>query len=68
MKRESPDQNGILNYAVVNAELETFIEKIWVLGGKIIVPPTEVPNMWEFLIFLDSEWWTMALWKNSESC
>jgi predicted enzyme related to lactoylglutathione lyase len=28
MKRESPDQNGILNYAVVNAELETFIEKI----------------------------------------
>ncbi len=68
MKRKSEMQKGILNYVVVEDEVETFVSKIEALGGKVMVPVTEIPNIGKFVIFQDSEGGTIAIWKcNTES-
>ncbi len=68
MKRKSEEQKGILNYVVVNDEVETFVPQIEKLGGKIMVPVTEIPNVGKFVIFQDSEANIIAIWKCNISC
>ncbi len=68
MKRKNEAQKGILNYVVVNDEVETFVPEIEKLGGKIIVPVTEIPKVGKFVIFQDSERNTLAIWKCNTEC
>jgi uncharacterized protein len=49
-------------YAQVDS-LEKTLEQINKLGGKTIVPPTEVPNMGHFAWFSDPEGNCVGLWK-----
>jgi uncharacterized protein len=49
-------------YAQVE-DLEASLAKVGKLGGKTIVPPTEVPGMGHFAWFQDPEGNCMGLWK-----
>jgi len=54
------------NYTVVYAQVEdlkTYIDKATKLGGKQIVPPTEVPGMGHFAWIADPEGTPFGLWK-----
>jgi predicted enzyme related to lactoylglutathione lyase len=54
------------NYVTVYAQvddLEKSLKKVAQLGGKTIVPPTEVPGMGHFAWFADPEGNTVGLWK-----
>jgi uncharacterized protein len=54
------------NYCVVYAQvddLEATIAQAQKLGGKLLVPATEVPGMGHFAWLADSEGNTFGLWK-----
>ena len=44
-------------------DLQGYLDKIGRLGGKTIVPPTEVPGMGGFAWFSDPEGNVVGLWK-----
>ena len=50
MKRQNPEQKPT-NYITVES-VDTYIKKIEVLGGKVLVPKMEVPGI---------GWWAMAV-------
>ena len=50
MKKQHPDHK-VTNYIQVES-IDDYVKKIEELGGKVIVPKTEVPNML---------WWAMAI-------
>lgn len=54
--------NYMLVYAQVD-DLEKYLAKATELGGKIVVPPQEVPNMGHFAWFSDPEGTVFGLWK-----
>jgi hypothetical protein len=54
--------NYVTVYAMVD-DLAATIEKATTLGGKQIVPPTEVPGMGHFAWLADPEGNVVGLWK-----
>ena len=53
MKKTDPNQTP-LNYILVES-VDDFGKKLVQLGGKIIMPKTEIPNMGYFAVALDPE-------------
>jgi predicted enzyme related to lactoylglutathione lyase len=54
------------NYVTVYVEvddLQNYLDKAEGLGGKMIIPPTEVPEMGSFAWFADIDGNTIGLWK-----
>ncbi len=56
--------NYITVYAQVE-DLEASLQKAESLGGKTLVPPTEIPGMGHFAWIADPEGTTFGLWKPS---
>lgn len=54
--------NYVTIYVQVD-DLETHLKKAESLGGKTIIPPTEVPQMGHFAWMEDPEGNTVGLWK-----
>ena len=65
-KRQTPEQVGLLNYIDVES-IDDYSAKVEQLGGKIIMPKTPVPGMGWFVICLDTENNTFAIWQNDEN-
>lgn len=57
-----PPHNYITVYAQVD-DLEACIQKAESLGGKMLVPPTEVPGTGHFAWIADPEGTPFGLWK-----
>lgn len=57
-----PPHNYVTVYAQVN-DLNATLAKIETLGGKTLIPPTEVPGMGHFAWFTDPEGNALGLWK-----
>jgi len=54
------------NYVTVYAQvddLQAYLNKVGKLGGKTIVPPTEVPGAGHFAWFSDPDGNVLGLWK-----
>ena len=62
MKRKCPEQQGIMNYLLVES-LDKGMAKVEKLGGKVLMPRTEVPQMGFFAICQDTEKNAFALWE-----
>ena len=54
--------NYITVYAQVD-DLPAYVAKAESLGGRTLVPPTEVPNMGSFAWLTDPEGTVFGLWK-----
>jgi uncharacterized protein len=50
----NPGQNGVTVYVAVS-DMEATLKKAEELGGKVVVPITEIPNMVTFAMFEDIE-------------
>ena len=57
-----PDQSYVTIYAEVD-DPDAYLKKVENLGGKIIVPTTEIPNMVTFAMFADPEGHMVGLVK-----
>ncbi len=57
--------SGVIIYAGVD-DLEATLQKVASLGGKTLVPPTEVPGIVTFAVFEDPEGHAMGIVKNEE--
>lgn len=55
MKRQSPDQPHMWLPYVQVASADATAEKAKKLGGSLVVPPTDIPNVGRFSIFLDTQ-------------
>jgi hypothetical protein len=64
MKRQHP-QHTITNYIGVNS-VDDYSKKVERLGGKVMVPKTEVPTYGWFAVCTDTENNTFALWEPME--
>jgi predicted enzyme related to lactoylglutathione lyase len=54
------------NYLTVYVQvddLQAYLDKAGKLGGKTLVPPTDVPGVGKFAWFADPEGTTVGLWK-----
>ena len=54
--------NYVLFYVLVD-DLQAYLDKAEGLGGKTVIPPTEVPGMGAFAWFTDVAGNTLGLWK-----
>jgi predicted enzyme related to lactoylglutathione lyase len=61
MKRQNPQQS-ILNYVGVPS-IDEYSKRINELGGKIIVPKTEIGGYGSFAVSMDTENNTFAIWE-----
>ena len=57
---------GVVIYAQVE-DIQAYLDKAVSLGGKVILPLTEVPNMVTYALFTDIEGNTMGLIKGPQS-
>ena len=64
MKKMDPNQRPV-NYVLVES-VDDFSKKVQQLGGRIIVPKTEVPKMGQFAMALDPEGNLIGLWESTE--
>jgi hypothetical protein len=66
MMKLSPDMKGVpphwLAYFAV-ADCDASAKKVGELGGKVVVPPTDIPNIGRFAIAQDPQGATFALFK-----
>jgi hypothetical protein len=66
MMKLSPDMQGVpphwLAYFAV-ADCDASAKKVGELGGKVVVPPTDIPNIGRFAIAQDPQGATFALFK-----
>lgn len=54
------------NYVTIYVQvdnLQAYLEKAQSLGGRTIVPPTPIPDMGAFAVFVDPEGNTIGLWS-----
>jgi hypothetical protein len=51
---ESKDRTRVTFYVQVD-DLKKVLDKVEALGGKTLVPPTEIPNMVTFALFSDPD-------------
>lgn len=61
---EEFNPGGALNYILVE-DVEAKAKEVESAGGKILVPPAEVPGQGWFAVFEDPEGTKMALWKGA---
>ncbi len=57
------------NYVTVYVQvddLQAYLDKAENLGGKMIIPPTDIPGMGAFAWFADIDGNTIGLWKVAE--
>ena len=57
------------NYVTVYVQvddIQAYLNKAEGLGGKTVIPPTEVPGMGQFAWFSDLDGNTVGLWKPAE--
>ena len=57
------------NYVTVYVQvddIQAYLDKAEGLGGKTVIPPTEVPGMGQFAWFSDLDGNTVGLWKPLE--
>ena len=59
----APNQPNILTSYVQVEDLQACLDKALSLGGKTVVPPTPIPNVGAFALFLDPEAHCMGLFK-----
>lgn len=64
MKKADPTQRQV-NYVLVES-VDQFSNKVKDLGGKIIVPKTEVQGMGHFAIALDPEGNNFGIWEATQ--
>jgi predicted enzyme related to lactoylglutathione lyase len=62
LKRQQPQQQGLLNYIAVPS-VDKYMAKVQKLGGKICVPKTAVPEMGFFAVCTDTENNAFAIWE-----
>jgi predicted enzyme related to lactoylglutathione lyase len=62
MKRQQPQQQGLLNYIAVPS-VDKYMAKVQKLGGKICMPKTAVGDMGFFAVCLDPENNAFAIWE-----
>lgn len=62
MKKQNP-QHKAVNYIAVES-VDEYVKKITSLGGKIIVPKTEVPGMGWWALALDPEGNQFGIFQN----
>lgn len=63
MKREYPEQRPV-NYIAVES-VDAYSEKIEAMGGKIVVPKQEVPGIGWWVLALDLEGNTFAIFEST---
>ena len=64
MKKMDPNQRPV-NYVLVES-VDEFVKKLQQLGGKVIVPKTEIPKMGQFAVALDPEGNSFGIWESTE--
>ena len=57
-------QSGHVTFYAQVDDLQASLDKAEALGGKTILPPTEIPNMVTFALFQDPEGHTIGLVKS----
>lgn len=57
------DGEGYITFYVQVEDLQAYLEKAERLGGKVVVPPTEVPGMVTYAMFTDPEGFRIGLVK-----
>ena len=62
-QKNEQQPSGTVIYAAVK-DLQACLDKVVALGGKVIVPITEIPNMVTFALFTDIEGNVMGLVKD----
>jgi predicted enzyme related to lactoylglutathione lyase len=62
MKRQNPEHKPV-NYIGVES-IEEYVKKIEALGGKVIVPKTEIPGIGWFALALDPEGNQFGIFQN----
>jgi predicted enzyme related to lactoylglutathione lyase len=63
MKRKDPHQPN-LNYIGVNS-VDEYSKKVNELGGKVVIPKTEIPGYGFFAVCSDTENNAFALWETT---
>jgi len=58
-----PGAPGYVTFYVAVPDLAACLKKVESLGGKTLVPPTEIPNIVTFALFQDPEGHTIGLVK-----
>jgi len=66
MKRQDPNQVGLVNYVNVGS-VDEFVAKVQELGGQVIFPKMAVPGMGWFAHCMDTEGNVFAMWEDDES-
>ena len=64
MKRQDPQQPN-LNYIGVSS-IDEYSKKVKELGGKVVMPKTEITGYGFFAICIDTENNAFALWENKQ--
>jgi predicted enzyme related to lactoylglutathione lyase len=62
MKRQNPEHKPV-NYIGVES-IDEYVKKIEALGGKVIVPKTEIPEIGWFALALDPEGNQFGIFQN----
>jgi uncharacterized protein len=65
MKRQMPEQQ-VTNYINVKS-VDEYSSKVKLLGGKVVAPKKAVPGMGYFVLCLDTENNSFAIWESNES-
>ena len=60
----SPDGSNTLTVYIEVDDLDECLKKIEAMGGKTVVPPTEIPDMVTFALFTDPEGHGVGLVKS----
>ena len=66
LKRQNPQQQGIINYIDVKS-IDEYSAKIERFGGKVVLQKTPVPAMGYFAICLDTESNSFVIWETDSS-
>ena len=61
-KRQEGD-NGMVNYFGVDS-IDSYVNKLEGLGGKVLMPRTEIPGYGFLAVCLDTEGNKFGLWQN----
>ena len=64
LKRQEPQQPN-LNYISVPS-IDEYSKKVNELGGKVVMPKTEITGYGFFAVCIDTENNAFALWENKE--
>ena len=65
MKRQMPEQQ-VTNYINVKS-VDEYSSRVKMLGGKVVAPKMAVPGMGYFVLCLDTENNSFAIWESNES-